>query len=265
MAATYEITDQTTHSLVILKESGIPIKWWSIPKTVSARVENGFLTIAGPETLKLPRIYITVPASTDDADLAAQVTFLSSGGGSGNNGNPLNFNYPSGSIQPFNYIYSGTNSSFSTNQLKGSFITVFSDVEIAEILIYPTIGAVGNSVWGVYELDPITGYPTNLLFQTAVINNNAVAVQATVFSPAKKLPKGIYLAAGITNSAASFQANNGVTPTIHPHGVRLGNFNNYIQGYKVAQAYSADLPSVFPSGAVLFDNEFSIKPAFKIL
>lgn len=179
-------------------------------------------------------------------------------------GGGINFIYRQGSYQPFNYIFSGANSALTTNQLKGGFITVLGDCEIDRMAIYPVAGVAGNSVWGVYELDPVTMYPTNLLFQTGVINNGSATVQFTDFSPAQSLPAGIYLAAGITDSGATFQAHNGVSPMIHGAGVSAINFNDYFQGWRIAYAYTPTLPSTFPAGASIFSNDFVIKPAFRI-
>lgn len=179
-------------------------------------------------------------------------------------GGALAFGYRQGSYQPFNYIFSGTNSTLPTNQLRGGFITVFSDVEIDQMAVYPTIAAAGNSVWGVYELDPVTYYPTNLLFQMTPVNNGSATIQFTTFGTPQKLKAGVYLAAGITDSAATFQVHNGVSPMIHGGGVSAINFNDYFQGWQIAYPYAATLPATFPVGAAIFSNQFIIKPAFRI-
>jgi hypothetical protein len=176
----------------------------------------------------------------------------------------LQFGYRQGSYQPFNYIFSGANSTLPLNTLRGGFITVFEDTEIDQMAVYPVIGAAGASVWGVYELDPVTYYPTNLLFQMSPVNNGSATVQFSAFTPPKKLKAGVYLAAGNTNSAATFQCHNGVSPMIHGGGVSAVDFNDYFQGWQVALAYSATLPATFPVGASIFSNQFVIKPAFRI-
>lgn len=89
----YEITDQTTHSLIEQKEGVDTVSVWIIPKIGTAfSVRYGMLSITvAEEELVIPRSLITVPTSSSDIDLAQQIAFLSqfTGGGGGGNTNWL--------------------------------------------------------------------------------------------------------------------------------------------------------------------------------
>jgi hypothetical protein len=84
MATTYEITDLTTYSQMVMKESGTAQKFWNFPKTISIKVANGFLFIYLGELLivpRIPRVYISIPSSISDEDLFNQIGFMTNGGG----------------------------------------------------------------------------------------------------------------------------------------------------------------------------------------
>ena len=82
----YEITDQTTHSLIEQKEGIDTVSSWTIPKIgIPFAVINGTfrMQLLGEE-IKIPRALITVPASVSDIDLANQLAFISVFSSSGN-------------------------------------------------------------------------------------------------------------------------------------------------------------------------------------
>ncbi len=178
--------------------------------------------------------------------------------------NSINFNYKSGAVQDFIYNgIAGSNATQPVNTIYGYYISIFSDIEIDRMLNYPVAAVAGNSTFGIYEVDPITLYPTNKIAQNNV-NNGSAAIQFTTFAPTLKLKKGTYFICGVTSSAATFQCVNGNGSFLHGAGVSPINFSDIYQGLFIAFPYNAVLPAIFPAGAANLSGNFIIKSVFRI-
>ncbi len=86
--AKYEITDETTHTKIVLYRGSPEVAeiFWAIPKTdTHIKVEGGYLYVFSKRTenepIKIPRALITIPSSTDDEDLFNQLGFMAAGAG----------------------------------------------------------------------------------------------------------------------------------------------------------------------------------------
>lgn len=86
MASTYEITNQSSYTQVLLKEGANTINRFAFAKGVSIRVRNGALEIYQGNKLvtpRIPRVLVSIPASADDEELFNNLSFMSEGGSGG--------------------------------------------------------------------------------------------------------------------------------------------------------------------------------------
>jgi hypothetical protein len=82
------------------------------------------------------------------------------------------------------------NNAIGPNLLLGFPIYVGADCTFEQLKVKVTGGAVGNSVWGLYECED--GLPTDLIFQTTPVNNNVAAVSIYTIPTPIQIKKGFY-------------------------------------------------------------------------
>jgi hypothetical protein len=82
------------------------------------------------------------------------------------------------------------NNAIGTNLLLGFPIYVGADCTFEQLKVKVTGGAVGNSVWGLYECE--NGLPADLIFQTTPVNNNVAAASIYTIPTPIQIKKGFY-------------------------------------------------------------------------
>lgn len=172
--------------------------------------------------------------------------------------------YPVGTWQSFNNLNPNTgpqNQSVGnlSNRLLGHWIEVKNDIMVSEMAVKVVNGNVinnGNTVAGIYNTDPITGYPTTLIAQPSALFLNSVVIttQSSLFTTPVSLPKGLYFIASNRNNNnvwyAGFPTNLNYKTV---SGAQIELFNNLyptnVVGLEVPFVYSTTMPSLFPPGA----------------
>jgi hypothetical protein len=145
-------------------------------------------------------------------------------------------------------------SQLGVNELTGHYIKVENDIKVSELSVSIVTGT-GNTIAGIYNVDPITGYPTTLVAQTPTQFVNSLAlVQSIAFTSSVTLPRGLYVLASNRNQSVTYV---GIPSNISyqtPIGVQLipggGTPANKNIIVKSSVTYSSTLPDTFPSGAI---------------
>lgn len=158
--------------------------------------------------------------------------------------------YPIGTTQTFlksNSYVPATGLAVVINSLRGYHISIDKNVTIKDLRVRFSAGAVGNSVYGIYNVDS-NGYPTNLIYSTTAFDNNLTSQQ--VYTQDLSITKGNYFVAYNSNSAPTAFAYNAE----HLYNPILGtqttlSSSSYNAGLGVAYTYTGTLPATFPAGA----------------
>lgn len=153
----YSITDDAGFSKVLLtRGGGAQDLLWAYPKTTRIEIEDGILLIYYNNIIqKIPREYISTPASVSDTDLLSKLEFMSSGG------------FEWGAIT--GTLANQTDLQNELNNLENSGISAYYKI-IDDISKLPPLTA------GEYILDPMTAY---LVVGTIVIANPIIMGDAT--------------------------------------------------------------------------------------
>jgi hypothetical protein len=145
------------------------------------------------------------------------------------------------------YFGSSTNP-ITTNLLLAFPIFVQQDVSINEIRIGVSLGAVGNSVFGLYSSE--NGLPKDKLFQSTQFNNGATGYQA-INVGTQILKKGIYFVSYLTNSVPNLIC---VPVTAVPNvlGYKLNSGDGPSMLISRALIYTSTLPAVWGTPTTLY-------------
>lgn len=121
-------------------------------------------------------------------------------------------------------------------------IEVKQSETISALSWYLNIVNVGNVVFGLYNQNPSTGLPDNLLFQTAPFDFLVVAVNTYTLPTPIVLTPGIYYVAYNSTIAATIR----VTPTnVHPNVFSTTNANGSFNRLSKTKTYDGTLPNNF--------------------
>ena len=166
--------------------------------------------------------------------------------------------YPVGTRQTFlesGYVVT-TSFAMVVNTLLGYFIRIEKDTNIASLRLQLATTAVGNSIFGVYDL--LDGYPTDLLFSGAPFDNNVGGNSDATIN--QTISEGFYFVAYNSSSA-----NAAVSWFGNLYNSMLGaptSINGGRTGYSIARVYDGTLPTTFPAGATFAT---SVMPAITFL
>lgn len=164
--------------------------------------------------------------------------------------------YGKGTTQHFQ----GDGKVYATYQMIGDVwngipLEVKADVIVTNLKWFIDTPAVGNSVFGLYEIGS-NGEPTNLLWQTPAFNNNIAGLQTYTFPAPIKIKAGFYALAHHTSSNPIVKctswnqtiSNMGIVPTL----TFTENFYYTWIGSIPYSTYAGTLPSTWPVAAPKF-------------
>lgn len=266
MASTYEITDNTNNSKVVLLEDATPLRYWSFPKNktslfvnnerVSLYLDNKLITPVIPKSL------ITVPSgasSMTDEQLFDALSFMS--GGSGGAASVI----ADRSFPAWHRYYAGVKSALSIdsiapNNLYAYPIIIDAPCNISQIS-GTTVGtsAGNNALVGLYS--SANGYPNQLLGQ-ATYSLTTAGFQVGTFAPDFDVQPGTYWYAFLAQASVTWRT---IQPDWEPTallGFPFGNSASF--GYTrigLSYPYQPNLPATFPAGAI---NLITNNPVFEL-
>jgi len=255
MADTYEITDNTTNSKVVLKNDGTPQRYWSFPKAnTSIFVNEEKLNLyLGTKLIipKIPKALITVPSgasSMTDEQLFNALSFMSGGGGG------ASASIADRSLPAWQRFYCGVKNavqidSIAPNNLYAYPIVIDKACNISQISGTTIGSSAGNSALvGLYS--SLNGYPDQLLGQ-ATYSLTTAGFQVGTFSSSFDVQPGTYWYAFLAQASVTWRT---IQPDWEPTallGFPFGNSASF--GYTrigLSYPYQPNLPATFPLGAI---------------